>query len=227
MTIDILIPTRGRPDRLHDMMMSAIDTANSLDLLRLYWYLDEDDVTNDCKYSEDNGLIYTHVGKQKTLSQCWNDLYKLGTGEILMHCSDDIIFETQGWDTIVRDYFADKPVGLLYGQDGHQDENCATHSFTTRKAADIIGYFVPPYFEADWNDVWLHKVYKGLAERTGKPYLKYDPRIMTRHLHKNVDAKYDDETYRLAEERRQRASAVWHEKNHLIENDIQKLMEAL
>lgn len=226
MMIDILVPSYQRPKRLEQMILSCHDTAINPGNIRFYVYLDFSDDT--AQYIDGYGELVTFIiGQKKILSQCWNDLYKISSGEILMHCSDDIIFETQGWDKIVTDYFKDNHVGLLYGRDGHQDENCATHSFTTRKAADTIGYFVPPYFEADWNDYWLMQVYTRLSGRTGKEYIRYDDRIMTRHLHRNVDIAFDDETYQLADERRQRASKVWEEKNHLIDNDVQKLLAIL
>lgn len=219
--IDILIPTRGRPERLSKTILSAKKKCSGEYEITYYVYVDEDDLPTYnllWHWIESGGKNIKYISdKQQILSQCWNDLYKLGTGEILFHGADDIIFETQDWDLKVVEHFKKHPESLYYGQDGHQDKNCPTHSFTSRSAADKIGYFVPPYFEADWNDVWLGEVYNKLGRRF------YDETLMIRHNHVNVDAKFDDETYELARERRQRSSKVWEEKKHLIDEDVKKL----
>lgn len=211
--IDILIPTRQRTGRLFQTVVSIF--AHSVNKqFRIYIYVDEDD-EETLRIARDTNYIKFHIGKQKVLSECWNDLYRLGSGDILFHGADDIIFETYGWDVFVEDHFKHHAETLYYGRDGHQDENCPTHSFTSRSAADKIGYFVPPYFEADWNDVWLKELYR---ER-----LYFNPDLMIRHNHVNVDEKFDDEIYELGRQRRQAASKVWEEKKHLIERDTLKL----
>lgn len=211
--IDILIPTRKRTGRLFQTIVSIFAHSISKQF-RIYVYVDDDDEETK-RIAKDTNHIKFHIGKQKVLSECWNDLYKLGCGDILFHGADDIIFETFGWDVIVEDHFKQYPESLYYCRDGHQDENCPTHSFTSRSAADKIGYFVPPYFEADWNDVWLKMLYRDR--------LYYNPEMMIRHNHVNVDAKYDDEIYEIARERRKRAALVWEEKKNLIHEDINKL----
>lgn len=213
--IDILIPSRGRPHRLKQTVISALSKCDNTLNVRFYFFID---LEENSIYNEffNYGAIVT--GNKDCLSAYWNILYKKSDNPILFHGADDIIFETDGWDKIVIDHFKKHPESLLYGQDGHQNQNCPTHSFTSRSAADRIGYFVPPYFEADFNDVWLREVYKK-ANR-----LFYNPDLVIRHNHVSVDSKFNDATYELAAERRKRAAIVWEEKKHLIEEDVKKLI---
>ena len=214
--IDLLLPSRGRRDRLMQMIISAFETADDHRNINVILFLDEDDSHN---YGPMQSALSTKyiIGKSDVLSKLWNQCFEAGKGNIVMHCSDDIIFESKGWDTIVEEHFAKQEIICLYGRDGHQDRNCPTHSFISRKAANIVGNFLPPYFTADGNDLWLREVYAGLGR------LVYDERIVTRHLHVNVDAKYDDATYQLAATRRQAASAMYEEKKHEIKEWIEKL----
>ncbi len=226
--IDILCPTHKRPQKLMQMVDSAKKTADKPEDLNFIFYVDNmDDLTrnliNEYDWQTDN--ITWIIGKQlPNISMAWNVCYRLGQNPIVMHCADDIIFQSNGWDTIVKSYFDKQPICMVYGQDGHQNRNCATHSFTSRKAAEIISYFVPPYFEADFNDIWLMQIYQKLCDKK-KVFIHYDDKIITKHLHVNVDEKYNDDTYKLAEERRPRASIVWNEKNHLIPADTKKLKD--
>lgn len=214
--IDILVPSYKRPDRLKMMVDSAFTTAQNPDRVFIHVYLNHNDPTID-KVNLDYDNINIIVGGEAILSELWNILFWNSKSPIVMHGADDIFFDSTKWDAIVEEHFKANEIGLIYGFDGHQNENCPTHSFTTRLAAQKIGYFLPPYFEADFNDIWLGEVYRKLGK------IKYEPRIRTLHLHRNVDMSYDDETYQIAEERRKRAAIVWEEKKHLIERDIEKL----
>ena len=43
MKIDLLLPTRNRPDRLEELFNSIQDTAHSFDNICIYLYVDDDD----------------------------------------------------------------------------------------------------------------------------------------------------------------------------------------
>ncbi len=221
--IGILIPSRQRYSRLIKTISSAIHTAKNKMGFRFIVYVDKgDEQINEYKKLDETECVTWLYGSIEVLSDMWNTCYRYippadeKQGNILMHASDDIEFQSQGWDVIVEEYFKHNSVGLIYGPDGHT-ENLATHSFTSRYAADLVGYFVPPYFEADFNDVWLTEVYR----RLGK--LKFDKKLVIKHWHVNVDKTLDDDTYKIAVKRRERAGKVYEEKKHLIDDDVKKL----
>lgn len=215
--IDILVPSKGRPNRLQTMINSCYETADTPEDISVIVFLDRDDYYELDLISDNVSVIQ---GKQEVLSKLWNNCFRYGQGEICMHAADDIVFESKGWDTIVRDYFAKNEIGLIYGDDCHQDK-WATHSFTSRKAADILGYFCPPYFEADYNDIWLTELYLGIKK------ICYTSDLVIKHLHRNLDSKFDDSTYKLAEARRERATKVWEQKQPQLQEDIKRLRSAM
>ena len=57
-----------------------------------------------------------------------------------------------------------------------------------------MGYFLPPYFSCDWNDVWLTEVADMIGRRVKVP-------IVTEHMHYSFDKRERDQTDLEREER--------------------------
>lgn len=176
--ISILLPSRGRPESLERLAKSALETADNPDDIEIVVYIDDDDT------SYDNWIFPLQVkiyNTQRTvLSRYWNFAYEDATGPIYMHCGDDIVFHTPGWDTIVKQEFDKYPdkIVLVYGDDGdpNKEKNFGTHSFIHKNWVDAVGYFVPPYFSSDFNDTWLNEVADGIGR-------KVKINIYTEHMH--------------------------------------------
>ena len=134
------------------------------------------------------------------LSECWNVCAKaamLRRSEILMHGGDDIEFQTPGWDQQVRDAFAasDDKILLVQGDDlSPNREALATHGFVHRRWVETVGYFLPPLFSCDWNDVWLTEVADAIGRRVMLPFV-------TEHAHYSFDKRERDRTDLEREER--------------------------
>lgn len=176
--ISLLLPSRGRPDSLLRLAESAVSHANDPTDIELVVYIDEDDTSYDGKEFPSQVKIYS---TQRTLlSKYWNLAYEKATGPIYMHCGDDIVMQTFGWDTKVKEAFNKYPdkIVLVYGDDGdpNKDKNFGTHSFLHQQWIEALGYFVPPYFSSDFNDTWLNE----LADAIGRK-VKID--ILTEHMH--------------------------------------------
>lgn len=198
--ISLLVPTRGRAREFSRMVRSAFKTATHSRFIEIVSYHDEDDpeltlYPNFCLYPfREHTSI---VGEQILLSQAWNECFSQARGEILMHCGDDIIFRTPGWDVEVRQTFARYPdkIVLVHGDDCSPNTDVlATHGFLHRKWAETVGYFVPPKFSSDWNDVWLTEIADLIGRRVKIP-------IVTEHMHYAFGKAEHDLTYRQREER--------------------------
>jgi len=191
--ISLLVPTRGRPTEFRRMVDSALGLATYARSVEVVAYHDEDDVSG---YYGFDDVIWIK-GPQILLSETWNECYRKARGNILMHCGDDLVFRTPGWDQVVRDTFAeskDKLI-LVHGDDMSPNTDAlATHGFLHRRWVDVIGYFVPPYFSSDWNDVWLTEVADKIGRRVKVP-------IVTEHMHYAFGKAEHDVTYRQREER--------------------------
>ena len=173
--ISILMPTRQRPLNVFRLWQSVLETADDVSNIEMILYIDEDDHSYD-----DLEVPFIKVsGERIILSEMWNKCYEKASGDILMHCGDDIIFRTKGWDTIVSNKFKEYPdnIAFVYGNDGsHFNGVFGTHGFIHRDWVEAVGYFVPPYFVSDYNDTWLNDVAKMIGR-----HIHVD--IFTEHMH--------------------------------------------
>jgi hypothetical protein len=211
--ISILVPSRGRPDWLHKTVYTAYQTATHQRQIEFVVYLDDDDPklfdyetrVPFAVHSDLMGKIRLHIGPRILLSDAWNTVAKLAKGEILMHCGDDITFNTPGWDVRVRDEFEKLPdrIGLVFGDDLSTNfPDLATHGFLHRRWMETLGYFVPPLFSSDWNDVWNSEV----AKRVGRLIPMKD--VVIEHHHYSFGKSERDQTHADREERGQRDNVV-------------------
>lgn len=200
--ISLLIPSRGRPESFLEMVLSAFKTAARPGRLEVICYLDEDDPRRK-RYLKLKEVTYI-VGERIVLSEMWNRCYEESKGEILMHCGDDIRFLTDGWDLFVRKEFdkSEDKVLFVHGDDlGPHGQTFGTHGFVHRKWVETLGYFVPPLFSSDWNDVWLNEVADDIGRRVLIP-------IVTEHLHYTFGKFERDQTHADREERGTRDNVV-------------------
>lgn len=199
--ISVLLPTRGRPDLFMRMAASAWETALFPDRVELVVWIDVDDKS---VYPMPNRPLYYLFGERRLLSECWNECAKAAHGEILMHCGDDLTFDTPGWDHMVRQAFAESEDKILFvhGDDlGPHGKEFGTHGFLHRRWVETVGYFVPPLFSSDWNDVWLNEVAKILGRRRLLPFV-------TEHHHYTFGKSERDQTHAEREERGTRDDVV-------------------
>lgn len=203
--ISVLIPSRGRPTGLARTITTSAKTA--LHPRRVEWVvrLDDDDPTlHSYLHPPFAGVNYV-TGPRRLLSECWNECATAARGEILMHCGDDLTFETNGWDQMVRDAFAAVPdrIAFVYGDDLSPNfPDLGTHGFVHRRWVETVGYFVPPLFSSDWNDVWLTEVAQ-MIDRA-RPL----PKMVTEHHHWSFGKADRDQTHVEREERGERDGVV-------------------
>jgi hypothetical protein len=194
--ISVLLPSRGRPDwfkRMRDSLRRTVDEPLGVEIVL---WLDQDDPTA-AHYRRDGIPTTVIQGQRKLLSECWNTCADEAHGKILMHCGDDLTFDTPGWDTMVRAAFTETPDRILFahGDDlGPHGQEFGTHGFVHRRWVQATGYFVPPLFSSDWNDVWLNEVANMIGRRRLLPFV-------TEHHHYTFGKSERDQTHADREER--------------------------
>ena len=107
MKISLLCPTRKRPSFMKELWESACNTAADKNNLEIVFYIDTDDLESIEMYKtlgENCHAIIDDRG-EGNLSKMWNRCYEHATGELFMHCGDDIRFRTDNWDSKVRQVF--------------------------------------------------------------------------------------------------------------------------
>lgn len=215
--ISLLIPTRGRPDNVRSLATSARVTASND--VELIFYVDDDDVPSFEIVEE--YADQTIIGPRVVLSEMWNRCAELANNDVMMHCGDDIIFRTHAWDELIIhefDRFPDKIV-FVHGEDGIQHGNIGTHGFLHRNWVDTVGYFVPPYFSSDYNDLWLSEVADALNRRV------YLPNVYTEHMHPVVGKAPLDTTHqeRLVRHQRDNVGQLYANLAYRRHEDVEKL----
>ena len=222
--ISVLVPSRGRPNGILRLAHTMFHTATYERHVELIVYRDDDDHTRYLNLYPGWNIRYI-TGPRRLLSECWNVCAEHARGEILMHGGDDITFHTGGWDQQVRDAFAGCPDKILFvhGDDlGPHEGSLGTHGFLHRRWVDTVGYFVPPLFSSDWNDVWLTEVADALGRRVQLPFV-------TEHHHYTFGKAERDQTHAEREERgtRDDVAGIYQRTKAERRLDVEKLKAAM
>ena len=195
--ISLLVPTRNRPAEFMRFYKSAMATADNPGAIEVVAYVDEDDTSYKNLDLPRCKLIY---GPRVVLSEMWNVCWENARGPYFGHMGDDIVFKSQGWDTLVKETIRKYPgkIAFVWGDDmaptGRQNV-FGTHGFVHKNWTDVTGRFVPPYFSSDYNDTWFNDVADML--QVGE----FVPQIKTDHLHFVWGKGPKDKTHRERLER--------------------------
>lgn len=228
--IDLLLPTRQRPKQLRRLVDSINATASHPETIRIVTYIDDDDHSYD-DLQLDIKWVQVRGPRERenitNLSLMWNLCYEASSADLIMHCGDDIVFRTPGWDGLVRNAFDAVPDKILFafGRDGYQDgNNFGTHGFIHRKWVETAGFLFPPLFVSDYNDTFLNDVSKLIGR-----HREID--IYTEHLHYIVGkAEVDQNTReRLARHQECRPDLLYNgaDVQDLIKSTAEKLREVM
>jgi len=205
------------------LWQSARETANHPDGLDFVFYVDQDaQDTSIPQFPQDlsNPPRFV-VGERIVLSEMWNVCQRNAKGEIFMLCGDDLVFRSAQWDKLVKDTFecySDR-IAFVHGDDGYWGNGLGTHGFLHKNWVDTVGYFVPPYFSADYSDTWLNEVANIIGRRV------YLSNLITEHMHSCFGKAPFDSTYQEIAARRNTGGAADLYSSKLLErqSDAQKL----
>jgi len=196
-SIALLVPSRKRAANVKRLVDSINSTIELKEHVTVYFYIDDDDfdTLRMVKSLQKRGAcnIKYLVGPRIIMSEMVNKLYPMTTEFILFFGADDIVFRTEGWDTILIEAVkkVSDGVGLFYGNDLVTTQHApdfATHPILTRQWVDVVGYLSPPYFSCDYADTWLNDI----ADKTGR---KFALPFINEHMHPTVGKANYDTTY--------------------------------
>ncbi len=218
----ILLQSRNRVEWLNRFILSVLETADNQNCISFVIRYDLDDFdTHD--YVVNSNLKIFGIRKERNLNRnaCVNEMVSYVDDDcILGFFADDVIFRTKGWDTFVNEKFAaSSPRSVLWGRDGFQDQNIATHFFCKRALYDALGYIVTPIFKVRYSDTWLTETVKRANLAI------YCPELFCEHMHPDTGKAKRDVHHTDAEKYFIEDQRIWNENKHLILSDVRKLLD--
>lgn len=194
--ISILLPSRGRPAQLERFLDSVEEYADKPHRVEVIVRLDEDDTAPYKLETLARSNVKALVGPAGAgMGRMTNECFALASGHIIMLAGDDMVFRTDGFDTMVKALMPHDGIGLVYGNDLLQGEGLATHPFIGRATINAWGgQVVPDEYGAEYIDTHIMDTFARLA-RMGHQRMLYVPDLITEHLHYLNGKAAKDETY--------------------------------
>lgn len=191
-SIDILAPSRGRPDRFKAMAHSAIEKASDPDRVTIWLLVDDDDPA--LAVYRRQMLKGVRIVVETVRRGCPGHLDELAlfhsTGQLLMAGSDDIVFRSRGWDRAFDAAFDACPdqLQVAYTNDGRDRDKCE-HFVVSRRWVELVGHFMWPGFEHFCGDAWVEDI----GKRVGR--LRFLKDVTTEHRHFKYGKAERDPSY--------------------------------
>lgn len=195
-----IIPTRGRPHKLRELLDSWRDTRTLADLLVA---IDEDDPSHPeyvavfSQWLRDEGGYVDWVNMVSgprmrlggTLNHYATALYD-EPYSIIGFMGDDHRPRTHRWDALIAQAMQGMGgTGVVYGNDKLQGANLPTAVAISADIVEELGYFVPP----GAIHLYLDNFWKHLGESLGR--LRYLPDVIIEHMHPVAGKAEMDERY--------------------------------
>jgi hypothetical protein len=188
MDFSIILPSRGRPALLKQLLESIKETTTRPDRIEVLVAMDDDDFV---PFTLNSDYPFTHfiVGKQQTNFSAgyYNRLAGMSRGRFIHALNDDTVFRTPGWDCIALE--ALKDADLCYGRVDDVRSLGGQYCFfpiLSRRTVDLLGYFFHPGFPTWGADVHLWRVFHALGLVVNVP-------IVVEHVSHHTGTREQDE----------------------------------
>lgn len=195
----VITPSRGRPERLRDMiyacmLLSEADTDIAVgiddDDPAAPWY---EEIVGAFHFAYQGGAFFTKA-ERRTLSTWTNRIAAANAGEYRAFASlgDDHLPRTAGWDGLLLDALDemnDYGEGIAYGDDLHQGGNLPTAPVISAGIVEALGYVCEPSLL----HFYVDHVWKDIGEAAG--VLRYVPGVTVEHMHPHAGKGPRDQTY--------------------------------
>jgi hypothetical protein len=190
MSMAVIIPSRGRPSNIADLLIAWKETNTKADL---FVVVDGDDPELD-GYRRMIGftlLIYPRQGKgmAKPLNRAACEILSIGDYQYFAFIGDDHRPRTEGWDSHLTDALDEIGTGIAYGNDLLQGESLPTAVAMSVDIVAALGGMVPP----NMIHLYLDNFWLQLGKDTA---IRYLPKVIIEHLHPTNGKAEWDEGYR-------------------------------
>lgn len=214
--INVLTPSRGRPDLAKRMYESATDTAKGD--VNIVFGLDHDDPT----IAEYAGLPY-EIFRDCPVGKIWNGLANNTKKGMIMMGNDDLIFRTPGWDEYLLDFSKTltNSSHVIYFNDGINGKDHCAFPIISRSWYKKLKYFTPECFNFLYHDTWVMDIAKKCNE------LHYCDDVLIEHMHFTAGKSEMDDTYKRHREgqsdKRQIDGYIYHMTDWIRQRDAEAI----
>lgn len=181
----VIVPSRGRPDRLAYMLGEALSLSDGTADFAVC--TDEDDTSGYADPGSSRVLWFR--GRRRSMCTWTNWIAahpRACRYGYLASLGDDHVPRTQDWDGKLA---AAAGTGIAYGDDLHQGEALPTAPVISRAITDALGWMCLPGLASKYcDDVWLR-----LGRDAG--CLAYAPEVIIEHVHPDAGKAPHDPTY--------------------------------
>lgn len=227
----VIVPSRGRSQNIERLINNWVKTDTQATLLVA---CDDDDpelqrYTEVMEQAPNDQQYQFFVGRRMRLAGTLNYLAheRVERGatlpsDIIGFMGDDHCPRTLHWDYHISVAFAERGLGIVYGNDLIQGPNLPTAVFMSAAIIRTLGYMVPPGL----THMYLDNTWKVWGEGMGR--LTYLPHIIIEHLHPIAGKAEWDDRYVEVNAGHQYAADEAAYKNYLasrVTYDLQKLRE--
>jgi hypothetical protein len=178
MNFSIILASRERVHLLDSLLNSIVNTTSDKNNCEVLCVIDSDDrVTKRflerlkaiCPFARFIVRDRANNLNDDYLNWAWRNH---SSGNNIIIVNDDVVFKTPNWDQIVMSYLGrylvDKPDGIAYGwiEDGLTERagnlNYCCFPLVTRRAAEVVGFVMPPDFPGWGADIGLYRIYSAI-----------------------------------------------------------------
>ena len=201
--ISFVFPSRKRPRKAIKTIENLFNKSKIPENIEVVFVFDSDDQGSaneilESQIAKTNNVKHVMVEREE---QNFGELYNIGfnetTHDIIGIIADDLDIQTNDWDSMILEkcnMFPDD-IYLISPDDGMRA--MATHFFVSRKVVETMGFLQPPWFVADFGDMWYTEVFQNI----GRFICSYDVRFI--HMHYSYGKSDKDEAYEDASKRRE------------------------
>jgi glycosyltransferase involved in cell wall biosynthesis len=136
--ISVLVPTRGRPDYLRQMLASFEATTDGA--ADLVFRVDDDDHATIEALAGHKTIVGPRLSGYRSMPVFFNELAAAATGDVLLCGNDDMVFRTPGWPGRLLEAANAYPDGLFdLGVTTH-NESHYPFSIVSRAVTERLGF---------------------------------------------------------------------------------------
>jgi hypothetical protein len=170
--VSVLVPTRGRLQRLRTLLDSYAATVTNPESAELVFRVDDDDTATIEMLRGWNVVIGPRLGGYSSIPAFFNELAAAASGDVLMCGNDDMVFRTVGWPELILHAANGYPDGLF--DLGVNTLNHTHYPFATvsRKAVDALGFIWDP--RIFWGDMYLRDAMAAFGRCVWLPHIQID-----------------------------------------------------